>query len=96
MPRVLHLTDRYRWTFTRRGPAGGSASAKKLGAVLRALADEPLPSLQDFEVLFPPVARYWCRRVPDANLWVVFAFSDEKVTVVSLQNTPPVPIDPND
>jgi Txe/YoeB family toxin of Txe-Axe toxin-antitoxin module len=95
VPRVLHLTERYRWTFARRGPQGGSEAAKRLNATLRALANNPLPGPPDFEVLFPPVARYWCRRVPGANLWVAFAFTDTVVSIVSLHNTPPVPVDPN-
>jgi len=43
--------------------------------------------------MMPPVALYWFRRVSEFNLWIWFAFDDERVTLVSVSSTPPIPID---
>jgi len=41
----------------------------------------------------PPVARWWFRRVPGSNLWVLFTFDAVSVTLQSLTNNPLIPLD---
>jgi hypothetical protein len=43
--------------------------------------------------MMPPVAVYWFRRVPDFNLWIWYAFDPDELTVVSLTDRPPIPIE---
>ena len=61
---------------------------------IAALAREPLPTMQDMETMKPPVSSiYWFRRVPEMNLWIWFLFNDEYVTLISLTDKPPTPIE---
>lgn len=53
---------------------------------------EPLPGAQDAETMYPPVRRYWFRRVPGLNLWVYFRFDDRELVAVDVSAKPPVPI----
>ena len=92
MQRVPRLTE----GFIRRRRALGltsGASATALARTVGALARGPLPGAADFETLVPPVRRYWVRRVSGFNLWVFYTFSDDNVTLRTLSNSPPVPLD---
>ena len=92
MGRKLRLTNRYKSALEKWGPQGGSEAARRLSATLRSLASGTLPGPFDYEVMTPPVGRYWCRRVPNANLWVFYKHDDAEVKIITLQRTPPIPI----
>jgi hypothetical protein len=76
----------------RLGATSGTPSGKALSDLIRAMLSAELPG-PDREALMPPVVRYWFRRVPGHNLWLWYAFDDADLTLVSLTNIPPVPID---
>ena len=87
--RILRLTERFDRS-VRRLAVQGTAGGRALFSLLSAMQRAELPGPQDAETLFPPVARYWFRRVPGHNLWLFFAFSETELIVVSLSRTPPV------
>lgn len=73
--------------------ADSPEASKAVGRCVAALTRDPLPTMQDFQTMKPPVSPvHWFRRVPDQNLWIWFLFDDEHVTLVSLSDKPPVPI----
>jgi hypothetical protein len=43
--------------------------------------------------MMPPTAVYWVRRVLGANLWLWFAFDDDRLYLVHLGSSPPIPMD---
>jgi hypothetical protein len=40
-----------------------------------------------------PIGEVWARRVPGVSLWIYYRFSDDELTVVSLNNREPIRID---
>jgi len=67
--------------------------ARALARCIVALGREPLPGPGDYEAMMPPTAVYWVRRVLGANLWIWFAFDDERLYLVHLGGSPPIPMD---
>jgi hypothetical protein len=89
--RILRLTERFDRS-VRRLAVQHTPGGKALFSLISAMLSAELPGLQDAETLFPPVARYWFRRVPGHNLWLFFAFSEAELIIVGLSRTPPVPL----
>ncbi|MBN1610870.1 MAG: hypothetical protein JW940_29835 [Polyangiaceae bacterium] len=89
--RVLRITEQFRRTQRRVAPAGTPA-AQALAATLARLTFGELPAWPDSETLVPPVRRYWFRRVPNMNLWVLYSFDDAHVTARAVVSSPPVPV----
>lgn len=89
--RILRLTPRFNLSVRRLGVRGTPAGAA-LSALLKTMEGAALPGPQDAETLMPPVARFWFRRVPGHNLWLLFAFSETELIVVTLTARPPVPL----
>ncbi len=91
MRRLLRLTDRFLF---QRGllvqPRTLPASA--LAATLGRLLDGGLPGPLDFRAMMP-VGEVWVRRVPGVALWIYYTFSDDQLTVFSLNNREPIRID---
>lgn len=94
--RIPKVGARFNRAVRRLGAHSGTSSGRALNSMIRAMLAEELPAPRDQEGLMPPVARYWFRRVSGQNLWLWFAFDEQQLILVSLTNTPPVPIDPNE
>lgn len=71
----------------------GTSGARGLAATIARLQSGELPGPLDAETLVPPVARWWFRRVPGTNLWVLFTFDASSVTLRSVTDHPPIPDD---
>ena len=90
--RLLTLTPGFARARSRLGIHTGSERARTLAACLSSLASsETLPGVVDFEAEFKPGTAH-VRRAGAANLWVWFRFSEDSVTILSVTNTPPVPL----
>lgn len=71
----------------------GSPGYHAVSATTRALQRaENLPGAGDYETAFAP-ARAYVRRVPGQNIWLLYRFDDQHVTVMTARNQPPVPTD---
>jgi hypothetical protein len=57
------------------------------------IANGTLPGPLDYEVVVPPVKRFWVRRVTNANIWIFYSFDDEAVTLLYATSSPPIPAD---
>ena len=90
--RVLKVSSRFQRA-QRRLVRPGTPSARGLAATIARLQSGELPGPLDAETLAPPVARWWFRRVPGANLWVLFTFDASSVTLHSVTQHPPIPLD---
>ena len=90
--RTVRISQRFNRAVRRLGAAGGTPEGRALYGMIRGMLSEALPAAHDFETLMPPIARYWCRRVPERNLWLFFAFDENELALVSLTATPPAPI----
>lgn len=90
--RILKITLRFQHA-QRRLVRPGTPIAQGLAATIARLQLGNLPGPLDAETLVPPTARWWFRRVPGANLWVLFTFDSSSVTLRSLANNPPIPLD---
>jgi hypothetical protein len=90
--RTVRVSERFNRAVRRIGVGGATPDGRALYGMIRGMLAEALPAPQDFETLMPPVARYWCRRVPTRNLWLFFAFDEVHFSLVSLTAAPPVPI----
>jgi hypothetical protein len=72
--------------------AASGDAGRALARCIVDLARGSLPGPEDYEAMMPPVAVYSVRRVPGANLWIWFSFDDERVYLVNLSASPPVPL----
>jgi hypothetical protein len=90
--RLLRLTDRF---FFQRSllVAPRTLPAAALAATLGRLLDGALPGPMDFRTAVPDVDTAWVRRVPGASLWVYYSFTDDELTVWSLNNREPITTD---
>lgn len=89
--RVLGLTAHFLRQRSRFVVAGTPAAQALAGAIARLISGD-LPGPNDAETLVPPVRQYWFRRVAGQNLWILFTFSDEQVTLRALLTKPPTPL----
>lgn len=90
--RLLTLTPGFARARSRLGIQTGSERARVLAACLNSLASvERLPGVADFEAEFKPGTAH-VRRAGGANLWVWFRFAEDSVTILSVTNTPPIPL----
>ena len=90
--RVLRIGSRYQRARARL-VRPSTSGARGLAATIARLQSGELPGPLDAETLVPPVARWWFRRVPGANLWVLFTFDASSVTLRSVTDHPPIPVD---
>ena len=90
--RLLKISSRFQRA-QRRLVRPGTSSAQGLAATIARLQLAELPGPLDSETMAPPVARWWFRRVPGSNLWVLFTFDAVSVTLQALTNNPPIPLD---
>jgi hypothetical protein len=68
--------------------------ARALGALVRSLAaSSVLPVPFDGVTLIPPVLRVFVRRVPGANLWVLFTVTPAELHLRALVGSPPPLLD---
>lgn len=61
-------------------------------ATIRALSTDPLPGAGDYETAFLPSTAY-VRRVTGQNIWLLYRFDDEHLSVMTARNQPPLPKD---
>ena len=52
-----------------------------------------LPLAGDYLVGIPPTGQAWTRRIPQSNLWVLYAWTEDVVRGLRLLSSPPVPLD---
>lgn len=92
---AFRSTTAFQAALERLGIRPGSEAALAVTATIRALAAASLPSPLDTFVLIPPTGRAYVRRVRNKNLWVWYAFDDDasRLLVITLQSSPPVPLD---
>ncbi len=91
--RIARLTAGFQRSRRRLAIATGTSRAQAISAVVRALASaEALPEHTDLEVSFHP-GRAFVRRVPKHNLWVWFRIDAEHVTLMSITDEPPIPLE---
>lgn len=90
--RILRLTQRFNREVRRLGAIAGSPSGRALSVTLSGMLNEALPGPLDAETLYPPVRRYWFRRIQMLNLWVYFRFDETELVAVDLSAQPPVPV----
>ena len=89
--RVLRLSAKFHRTRRLLAQPGSPAAAALAATIARLLAAD-LPAPQDaYTMIAPPVIGYWFRRVPGCNLWVLYSFDDEQLTLRSLTDEPPIP-----
>jgi len=90
--RLLTLTPGFARARSRLGIHTGSERAQALAACLSWLASaRTLPGALDFEAEFKPGTAH-VRRARGSNLWVWYRFGEGSVTILSVTNTPPVPL----
>ena len=65
---------------------------RAVNATIRTLKDDALPGAGDYETAFAP-GRAYVRRVVGQNLWLLYRFDDEHISVLTARSQPPVPID---
>jgi len=91
--RVLRVSTTFSRSVEKLGIRAGSPGYHAVSGTMRALQRaEKLPGAGDYETAFTP-GRAHVRRVPGHNLWLLYRFDDEHVTVMSARNQPPLPID---
>ncbi len=90
--RVPRLSTTLRRTLDALGVRSGTALHRAVNATIRALKNDTLPGAGDYETAFAP-GRAHVRRVPGQNLWLLYRFDNEHVTVMTARNQPPVPAD---
>jgi hypothetical protein len=74
------------------GVLAGSPAYRAVSATIRALTVAELPGAGDYETAFSP-GRALVRRVVGQNLWILYRFDDEHVSVMTARAEPPVPAD---
>jgi len=71
----------------------GSGEWSAVAAVIRRLAEQAdLPAPTDLPALLPPTHAAFARRVPGHNLWLWFTTSADRLVLVTITDTPPVPV----
>lgn len=90
--RIPRLSTTLRRTLDALGVRSGTPLQRAVNATIRTLKDDTLPGAGDYETAFAP-GRAHVRRVAGQNLWLLYRFDDEHVSVLTARNQPPVPID---
>jgi hypothetical protein len=58
-----------------------------VAGTIRGLCSGKLPGAEDFVTLVPPTSASWVRRVPGANLWLLFTY-DARHVFIGTYSTP--------
>jgi len=90
--RLLQISSTFRRSVQRLGVQAGSPAYRAVSGTMRALATDELPGAGDYETTFAP-GRAHVRRVSGQNLWILYRFDDEHVSVMTVRDQPPVPVD---
>jgi hypothetical protein len=90
--RILRVSTTFRRSVEKLGIVTGSRPYRAVSAALRSLAVGDLPGVGDFETSFSP-GRAHVRRVVGHNVWVLYRFDGEHVSMLTVRGEPPVPID---
>lgn len=93
MARVAKPTPRFLKRLQALGIPSGSALSRAIAHEIGALAGaDALPGPLDFETTIPPTHSAWVRRLTGENIWLLYAWDDEHVSLLTVTTTPPVPI----
>ena len=92
MKRIPRLTQRF---LNRRRALGADRgpSARTVAEAIGDLARRDLPLPDDFETLIPPVLTVHAHRVRGENLWILYDFDQQTVTMITLTANSPIPLD---
>jgi hypothetical protein len=74
------------------GANPGTPKGAAVGRLVAKLAAEELPGPVDCQAMIPPTRTAWVRRVPGENIWLWFTFDDVAINVVTLTDSPPMPL----
>lgn len=91
--RQLRLGQQYLARARSAGGAPRTPQGAAVGQAIAKLAAADLPLAGDFESPIAPTGRAWVHRVTGTNVWLWYRFTDAELTVVTLTNNPPVPIE---
>lgn len=90
--RITRLSTTLGRSLDRIGVRSGTALHRAVYATIRSLGTDALPGAGDYETSFAPGVAH-VRRVPAQNLWLLYRFDDEHVTVMTARTQPPIPFE---
>jgi hypothetical protein len=90
--RIPRLSTTLRRTLDAIGVRPGTALHRVVNATIRSLKNDTLPGAGDYTTAFAPGHAY-VRRVSGQNIWLLYRFDEEHVTVMTARNQPPIPFD---
>ena len=91
--RLLSLSTTFGRSLRKLGVVSGSSRQRTVMLEARAIAERgDLPGPSDYETRYGAGSAH-VRRVPRENVWILYRFDAERVYVMQVEGTPPVPLD---
>jgi hypothetical protein len=94
MARLVRLKPLVHRRLRALGVRRASRSSAAIGATIASLAEAgKLPGVLDTASMVPTTTTAFVRRVAGHNLWLWYQATADEVTIITVTNTPPVPLD---